>query len=557
MSTLLISRDDSDIDFTATEKLHFDFDENVESLDEYITSSIIPKIIDFNILIIDIALSENLLDFYGLNLVHHIRLSSKLKDTRFVPIVLISDFDGCLINNKTTKARVVFTKNVYLVENTEEKIEEKLIEISTNNKTLELQNNFLQEFIEKIVIDEPSSSHNIANEWSIYKWANSLSHEKKTIMEIADVKTDKIESMLYFKYLDNLYSMNSYTECEVKSLKDSGSILYIDDEWDKGWSNILELLLSKSDDVFFKTFEYNYKEKNDFGVLTDVKNKVLDEDPDLVILDLRLTETDHNPSCLDINMLSGIKLVEIIKKINKGIQIIMLTATSQSMILERLYDGGVLGYIKKEHPNDMSIDSTENINKLYGLLTKGLRNKYLKDIWQIQNELLNLIILKEAKLSFTENTEILELKNTISMIFDILNSDMLNKLVFAALTIFKCIEIIIDMYIKEESYREGKNWINNMYWKDTNRKLAIVDSSVELKIKEIMSEKLNINDYSMIYEVKRIVCFRNYNIHSGKIKERCSEVLSKNKKPTENDIVDWFNLLKNIVVPMNTLYKNP
>ena len=196
--------------------------------------------------------------------------------------------------------------------------------------------------------------------------------------------------MLYFKYLLAKNPIKKDRAIGYKRVKNSGKILYIDDEWAKGWSDILSKQFSQSTDMDLKTFEYGYKDANKFIMLGDIKREIESYDPDVIILDLRLMQTDHN-KIEDIDQYSGIKIVNMIKEINPGMQIIMMTATRQSVILEKLYDYGVLGYIKKEHPDDLSVKTNENIDKLFSLVEAGLDRKYLKDIFNTAQAILKLI----------------------------------------------------------------------------------------------------------------------------------------------------------------------
>ncbi len=523
-------------------------------IDRYITDTIIPKIqkVEFDILYIKDSLSSNYLELYGLRLAYHIRLSTELDDKRFVPIVILSDLDGCLLNELTSMAQILFTKNIFIAKNHTDTV--KYFNSLTLDPFTKLE--YKEKFLNLIEIEAPRdylSDHGITNEWAIHQWSQTLGVSTPA----TEKNHNKISSMLYFKYLKDLHSANTDigNKYKIKTLKNSGDILYIDDEWNKGWSDILKALFLKSVDTKFNTFEYNYEEHHKFRILGDIKNELLKNSSDVVILDLRLTKTDHS-EVEDLNRYTGIKIVDIIKEINPGIQIIMLTATSQSIILEKLYDYGILGYIKKEHPDDLSIKTEDNIEKLFNLVDAGLERKYLKDIFKIQENILQLSLLKNAKLTIGEENKILELKNTINKIFNILNSNMQDKEIFSSLIIFKCIEIIIDFYTKEIStYDKNKyRYITKTYWKDTGELLDIKFATVENKIQEIFIHKLNINNNTLMNKIKKIICFRNYNSHSGQIKKRCEEILIK--KPNEKHLVEWFGLLEQIIIQMNSQLGN-
>ena len=134
------------------------------------------------------------------------------------------------------------------------------------------------------------------------------------------------------------------------------------------------------------------KDKSNFNLIVQLNHKELKkqvEKSDVIVLDLRLLESDHENE--DIDSYTGIKILQKIHEINAGIQVIMLTATSKSTILEKLYEKKILGYIKKEHPEDKSIDTVENINKFINLVDKGLKRKYLKEVYNIQKSIKDIL----------------------------------------------------------------------------------------------------------------------------------------------------------------------
>jgi DNA-binding NarL/FixJ family response regulator len=200
-----------------------------------------------------------------------------------------------------------------------------------------------------------------------------------------------MENELYFKYLKAKYLKNTNNSLEIIKPTKKGNILLIDDEWNKGWSDVLQNVLQK-DDLEFETFEYDFKDKSNFNLIVQLNHKELKkqvEKSDVIVLDLRLLESDHENE--DIDSYTGIKILQKIHEINAGIQVIMLTATSKSTILEKLYEKKILGYIKKEHPEDKNVDTVENINKFINLVDKGLKRKYLKEVFYIQKSIKNIL----------------------------------------------------------------------------------------------------------------------------------------------------------------------
>ncbi|TKI69031.1 response regulator [Sulfurimonas crateris] len=514
-----------DIEFYAD--IEFD---STDDIDTYISKIIINELgsKEFDTIFIKDNLSSNYLELYGLRVAYHIRLSSELGDKRFAPIVIISDFDEATLNRFTHEANILFTEGIYLCKNTKEDIQ--------NYQSLELKgvSNY-DMFLSKIEVSPPrdtSGSHGIANKWSIYRWANFLGAKSEAI----DKNKDEIENQLYFKYLKALHKhQDNKLKDIIKSTKE-GKVLLIDDEWDKGWKDILSQTLTK-EYLEFSAFEYDFKDKSNFNLIVQLNYKELKEQvaqSDVVILDLRLIEQDHEND--NIENYSGVKILQKIHEINAGIQVIMLTATSKSTILEKLYEKKILGYVKKEHPEDKSIDTIENINKFVSLVDKGLERKYLKEVYIIQKRLLNILsddIFEQYELQ-KELYEFywLRLKNESKYIFDIMDSDTENKFAYAMLSIASSLESILSIFLKERQY-------DNIFWD----KEEYGSKKLEDKLNKLLSKLGSCETYDFYLLIKR----RNDYLHAN---ENYEPVSSEN-------ITKWFYLLEkvinNIKLPPNYL----
>ena len=507
MKKLLIHNDNTNLidSFSSSIKVSFS-----NEIDSYIDNNIIKKLekVDFNIIYIKDNLSSNYLELYGLRVAYHIRLSAQLKDKRFAPIVILSDIDETVLNRLEPMAKILFTKNIFLIKNSKEAFDDFKDSDLNYLTTREYQNSFLN--LIKVEPPENSTTHDIANEWAIYRWAEFLKIESEAIAK----NRDKIASMLYFKYLLAKNPIKKDRAIGCKRVKNSGKILYIDDEWKNGWSDIFESYFNKNSNIDFGTFEYQFKDKNIFQVSIDIQTEVKDCNPDLVILDLRLIENDHkNINREDISNYTGIKILEDIKKINQGIQILMLTATSKSTILDKLYEYDILGYIKKEHPLDRNISTKDNLNKLAYLIDMGLEKSYLKEIWCIQNSILKLNLSNEIKFEVTS-------------VFEILDSDMEKRYTYAMLSIFQSLEEINNIYINDKTGR----------WIDNNREIE-VKRYTKPKILEILYKRLELNNFNN--DIDDIAKMRKDAIHPPQ--------KSIYKKPTKENILTWFKMLQTIL----------
>jgi len=529
-----------------TDDLKFGLDDPLNSntvidtdIDAYISQKFIPVIQDkeIDILFIKDSLSQNYLDFLGLRLAYHIRLSEELGDKKFIPIVILSDLDGYNLNQFTTLARILFTKNIFIGDNSPH-----TIEFYKNNLTMceSFKNNFKEEFLNIVEIEAPKdylSSHSIANEWSIYRWGKYLDIQNEDIEK-------NISSMLYFKYLKNKYPIENIDDFTPNTPTQTGKVLYIDDEWKKGWKDVFESLFSS---IEFKCIEEEYKDKEVSEIIDFVKSEIIDYNPDTIILDLRLHDDDFQED-INIDDLTGIKILKIIKEeINRGIQCIALTASQNSLILEKLYKYDIVGYVKKEHPNNYKLDTKENINKIVTLVDTGLENKYLKDIWTTQEEIKGL-----KGFSITgENDLLSELFTNSQFVFDILNGKAENKMNMAILTIYKCFEVIVSIYI-DNNYKFKDNNTYIMNYDDISNQLitatnATRKKSVADKLYNILIDKLSITEAHDFQKISQLHLCRKNIIHP-------EATNITNCTFTVNDIVEWFQLLKKIIKAMKNTH---
>ena len=478
-------------------------------IDNYMSSFIedIKKRGHFDLIFIKDTLSENYMDLYGLLLAYHIRLDSDEK-IKTIPIVIISDLDVYTINLISPYAKILFTKNIFFIKNHPDEIAK--MQKKVYEKALSKEN-FQDNFLNLINIESPASytsHHSITNEWAIYRWADFLGIELTTEIQ------NNIYGMLYFKYLKAYHSFQD-SKSKIKKLaqkpKAKGSILLIDDEYKKGWEDIFEKLLGESEGIIFETLNYEYKDKECDEICMYVKNFIEKKLPDLIILDLRLCGDDFEQE--KIEKITGIKLIQEIQTINPAIQIILWTASGDSIILDEVNKLNILGYIKKEFLGDRTADVNSSIKSLITLVDKGLGKKYLKEVWDIQNDILKLDISNEMNIE-------------VKSIFEILDSEMENKFIYAMFAIFKVIEIICNIYFEEKKIDE--KW--KAFWKDSDNSIygySTKDRLIEIRKKFTLDSKLD-------QEISDISEIRNNTIHPKK---------GRVEIPTKENILTWFKML--------------
>ena len=532
----------------------FDIEEAEESVDGYISKEIISEIKnkDFNKIFIKDNLSNNYLELLGIRVAYHIRLSQELGEKRFLPIIILSDVDEVILNKLEPLSRILFTKNVFLIPNTKKAIED----FQTKDIPPLNDKDYHDKFLNKIEILPPQdylTHHSIANEWSIYKWSKILNIKDS---EAVNKTVGKIKNLLYFKYLKELNKIEE-KQSKIKKIpkrpKEIGKVLLIDDEWDRGWKDIIKKALDSSD-IEFDCFEYDYKDKSNFNLIVQIKYKELKEKikkADVVILDLRLIQQDHEND--DMENYSGIKILKKIHEINAGIQVIMLTATSKSIILEKLYEYKILGYIKKEHPDDKSISTIENINKFVKLVDKGLEGKYLKEIWNISIEIGNILDNDPFKQYIEDynkyRTNLGKLKKEKDYIFDILDTNQKNKINYALISLATSIDAINDIFIEEKYVEETRS--KNYYYLDDNISTSL--KNIPHKIAYIIKESgyimhdCNITCYEQPFEQQQ-KCLRKCELE--KLNKKRNQYIHSNPNyvmPTKDQILKWYKLLRDIL----------
>jgi len=384
-----------------------------------------------------------------------------------------------VLNKLTYLAKIFFTDNIFLI---------KSDEIETF-KILKVKFDF-KYFLENIEVKPPQdylSHHNITNEWAIDRWASVLKIENELIQK----NREKIDYLLYYKFLKAKFEQNTSKLGFIKNSM-QGKVLLIDDKLE--WKEIIKGYLNK----FFSKVEFDFLGdfEKDIGI-EEIKKRVnlkIEEfNPDTIILDLRLLNSESDK----IKEISGYKILEFIKKLNPAIQIILFTASKDSLILNAFFNK-VLGYIQKDSPFE-KYEYENNFKNFNRLIKNGLKKRYLKDIYEITE--------KTEKLSFEDKEFEKEIKSNAQLIFNILNSNMENSFVYAVYAMVKILEIV--------SYKRFAN----------------DERALGLKVKEIAKD-LNINN-----EIEQVIKFRNSSIHGG---EKRSYYKNFIEKPTSDNIVKWY-----------------
>ena len=99
LRSILIHNDNTPLKKLVDETFYFSLDQNEiadNDIDTYISTYVISELAsyEFDVIYIKDSLGSNYVDFYGLLVAHHIRLSEELGDKRYVPIVILSDLEA-------------------------------------------------------------------------------------------------------------------------------------------------------------------------------------------------------------------------------------------------------------------------------------------------------------------------------------------------------------------------------------------------------------------------------------------------------------------------------
>ena len=252
------------------------------------------------------------------------------------------------------------------------------------------------DFIKTINVEKPeTSNHTISNEWAIYRWAHAIGANDSDIEKIEN----KVENNIYFKYLQAIYPITEIQEIreeqlKVENLQDS-KILYIDDEADKGWYEVMCTIIADINKV--KDFDYlgnELKNKTQNEIIDLSIKKIKEYEAEILILDFRLHKNDFDCSIKEV---TGYKLLQAIKEINPGIQVIIFSATNKVWNLQALQNAGADGFIIKESPEN-SVDSNftqEVIISFIQELDKANKRIFLKEFYENYEPLKKEMILRK------------------------------------------------------------------------------------------------------------------------------------------------------------------
>ena len=154
---------------------------------------------------------------------------------------------------------------------------------------------------------------------------------------------------------------------------------------ESGWKDTLKNLFTNAE------FEYIDRSVLSFEDYTEEEqNKILNEDWDLYLLDLRLGG-DKEENIYNTDEFSGMKVLKRIKEHNRGNQVIMFTASNKAWNFKSLLspDAGANGYYIKESPALKLPEqfSLMNITAFITDVNKCFERAYLKEFYDLIKEI--------------------------------------------------------------------------------------------------------------------------------------------------------------------------
>jgi|GEM_PF-2389609 Response regulator containing a CheY-like receiver domain and an HTH DNA-binding domain len=307
-------------------------------------------------------------------------------------------------------------------------------------------------FLNRISIARPEgSNHSLANQWGASRLYRIVSG--KDITENEYKAFNNVQKELYYKFIMAKVSRASKgpETANIDQIPESHGkkVLLIDDEADKGWAKTIQAIFSATgfdperDVICERVADYE-------GLSESGRNRIENGDYDLFLLDLRLNG-DIEDNETEARKMSGYKVLSKIKKLNRGNQVIMLTASNKAWNLKALLDplNGASGYFVKESPEYEFTDefSIANLESFRNDARICFERGYLKRF----RTLIDLISDKISKETDSDKKDFLrEVNSQMDVAFGLCaQAASPSSYQYAYLSTFQVLEAIISHYVFE------------------------------------------------------------------------------------------------------------
>ena len=471
---------------------------------------------------IPLCFGNSLSDYNGLRLAAHIRCTKTLNQLSNIYIYGFVCYKDLL---EHPCFNILKTKNVFLIDYSKKAIQE-----ADKNTISPLKEDELTKEIQKLALIAPKDNHTIANEWAIYRWVTTIGTGVRD--EGIDIINRNIQQNLYFKYLQTIYPVVRNELSAVRIEKDdekSPKILYIDDEAEKGWDEIFAALLCDGSNLDYECLEDDIKKLSKEEIIEISINEIKEKEIDIVILDFRLHNTDFSKE-IPIEEVTSMEILKQIKEYNKGIQVLIFSATNKIWNLQALERLGADGFIIKEAPeNSINPNFTEEtIANFKRIMERSIRMTFLKKAYNAVRKIKNEV----ETISNDNDLEKLKLKSEIEIQLDIAfeclrkaenKENDYSYFNLSYISLYKIIEHINDFYTDEKglSLRKDGKLIGSYDQENQNFKSIEKNRypSTKDKILFIYEKSLNGDPKKIVSNIGAICKNRNNIIHPKSTEE--------------------------------------
>ena len=441
--------------YTKDENWEYDFskdeitDANFEALvDKFFAES------QYNCIFLPLCFGDSLSDYLGLRLAMHIRFSDT--PNKYVPLIIYGEAEIFELQ-KNDCFDILKMAGVYYSSSASRSL------VNVSKQAEHITADLYRKELDKIHLPIPSNigdNHSIANRWGVYRWSIALNDSD----DIIEKMSSDIASSLYFKYLRTLYPPSNISIIENVKLKIDKSInpsditvLYVDDQADDGWYELLCHIIEDENEIHdVDCIGNELKSKTQEEIVNYVMDEIKKKKANIVILDLRLHPKDFSADTI-INEITGFKLLEEIKKYNRGIQVLMFSATNKIWNLQALQEKEANGFIMKEAPENSSTSNftEESITNFVNLFNTCSECVYKKKLWPRIQKLYK-------KIEYLEKFDYMHTKyanNLLTLLFmfeeALFDSNQEHNLDNAFVHLFTTIELTANEWIRNKKDKNG------------------------------------------------------------------------------------------------------
>lgn len=428
---------------------------------------------EINSVTLPISLSNNFLELSGLIVGYHIRLTKELK-YRSTPLIFYGSLSIDVIAKISPLTSILFTQNVHYVNINDFSFDK----IATSINSIQQKPFDFGKFMEFIRIEPPAnykSHHSIANDWALARYFSMI--EKENGNEIYDRLGNKVSKLdytktLHFKYLESTEERQKFNKRKFYTphfKKVSGlTIGIIEDEADKGWGDFYQFLFNKSG-ANVDIFQF-HKDESKIDLISRLKKWIDEKDSsknpiDIYVVDLRLHDEDFEEK--DSNKITGNQIIKYIKNKNKGIQVVVSTASNKVWNFQKSIDVGVTSFIVKESPETFNTreKTKQTMENLTKEVDKAADKAFLAELYRKIELLKKNYVLNSNEKDFI--SLVFGKKGLLNKIFELLNIDCFNNAVLDQCLIL-CFQIL-ENYCNLETVGSFDKYSGCVWLKDKSR----------------------------------------------------------------------------------------